>query len=334
MENQYIKQFPDLMKGKKIMYVHGFLSSAQSGTVRRISLTFPQAEVIARDLPPQPEEAMALLRALCEAEQPHLIIGTSMGGMLAEMLYGYDRILVNPAFRMGETMAERGLLGKQRFTNARADGQTELMVTKTLQKSYRDMTQNCFLHAADKGEQSRVFGLFGDQDDTGDNYPLFRAHYPNAIHFHGGHHLSDASFMSAVVPVVRWIDDKQQGRERQIVYIDYPTLMDSYGHQRSSMNKCFKALVERYSVYITAPAPTALAESMAQAARWVEENLSVPAWNRVIYTCNPALLYGDFRIALSPSSGFMGTEIALGSDAFKTWEDIIVYFERLQGIAG
>ena len=28
--NSYIKQFPDLMSGKKIMYVHGFLSSAQS----------------------------------------------------------------------------------------------------------------------------------------------------------------------------------------------------------------------------------------------------------------------------------------------------------------
>lgn len=33
--NPYIKQFPDLMAGKKIMYVHGFLSSAQSGTVNK-----------------------------------------------------------------------------------------------------------------------------------------------------------------------------------------------------------------------------------------------------------------------------------------------------------
>ena len=26
MENQYVKQFPGLMSGKKIMYVHGFAS--------------------------------------------------------------------------------------------------------------------------------------------------------------------------------------------------------------------------------------------------------------------------------------------------------------------
>ena len=29
--------------------------------------------------------------------------------------------------------------------------------------------------------------------------------------------------------------------------------------------------------------------------------------------------------------GFMGTLIKLGSDEFKTWEEIIVYFERLGG---
>ena len=34
--NQYIKQFPELFSGKKIMYVHGFGSSGQSGTVSRI----------------------------------------------------------------------------------------------------------------------------------------------------------------------------------------------------------------------------------------------------------------------------------------------------------
>ena len=88
--NPYIKQFPQIFKGKKIMYVHGFGSSGQSGTVTRIREVFPNATVIAPDLPIHPEEAMALLRQLCQQEQPDLIIGTSMGGMYTEMLYGYD----------------------------------------------------------------------------------------------------------------------------------------------------------------------------------------------------------------------------------------------------
>ena len=39
--NSYIKQYPDLMAGKKIMYVHGFASSGQSGTVTRLRQVLP-----------------------------------------------------------------------------------------------------------------------------------------------------------------------------------------------------------------------------------------------------------------------------------------------------
>ena len=46
-----------------------------------------------------------MLRKMADNEQPNLIIGTSMGGMYTEMLHGFDRILVNPAFAMGDTMS-------------------------------------------------------------------------------------------------------------------------------------------------------------------------------------------------------------------------------------
>lgn len=98
-ENQFVTQYPDLMQGKKIMYNHGFSSSAASGTVKLIRQTFPGAEVVAFDIPLHPEEGLELLRQKAEEEKPDLIIGTSMGGMYTEMLYGFDRICVNPASR-------------------------------------------------------------------------------------------------------------------------------------------------------------------------------------------------------------------------------------------
>ena len=61
-QNPYKKQFPELMRGKRIMYVHGFASSAQSGTVGRLRETFPEADVVAFDLPVDPHEALALLK--------------------------------------------------------------------------------------------------------------------------------------------------------------------------------------------------------------------------------------------------------------------------------
>lgn len=46
MENQFVKQYPELMRGKKIMYVHGFGSSAQSGTVQMLRTLMPNATVV------------------------------------------------------------------------------------------------------------------------------------------------------------------------------------------------------------------------------------------------------------------------------------------------
>ena len=126
--NPYIKQFPDLMAGKKIMYVHGFLSSAQSGTVKMLQELMPNATLLAEDIPVHPEEAIEMLQKMAETEKPDLIIGTSMGGMYTELLKGFDRILVNPAFEMGNTMSS--MTGKQEFQNPRKDGVNELMVNK------------------------------------------------------------------------------------------------------------------------------------------------------------------------------------------------------------
>ena len=144
MNNPYIKQLPELFSGKKILYVHGFGSSGQSGTVTRIRQVLPNAIVIAPDLPLHPQEAIELLHKTCDQEQPDLIIGTSMGGMYAEQLYGYDRILINPAFTIADTMQEHGLTGKQQFQNPRQDGVQEFYVDKALVKEYREVSERRF----------------------------------------------------------------------------------------------------------------------------------------------------------------------------------------------
>ena len=141
-DQTYIRQYPELFKGKKIMYVHGFGSSGQSGTVTRIREVLPNATVIAPDLPIRPEEAMALLHEVCEREQPNLIVGTSMGGMYTEMLYGYDRILVNPALQMGDTMKEHGMIGAQRFSNPRQDGVQDFIVTIKMMPFFTPFSQS------------------------------------------------------------------------------------------------------------------------------------------------------------------------------------------------
>ena len=330
MEIQIPRQFPDVMKGKKIMYVHGFGSSAQTGTVHRMRAMFPNAEVVARDMPVHPAEAIDLLHRLCETERPNLIIGTSMGGMYTEQLYGFDRILINPAFQIADTMREHGLTGKQQFFNPREDGVQEFYVDKALVKEYREVSERCF-SAVNDDERRRVWGLFGDQDTLVHTFDLFCEHYTQAAHFHGEHRMDDHSFLHGVVPVIRWIDDRQEGRERPMVYIAVETLMDSGGRPASSMLKAVEILIENYQVYFVGQAPTNRHAYLSDTQTWIEQHVSTPAHDHVVFTNRRDMLLGDYLIDVSPAKEFMGARIVFGSDEFKTWEDIIVYFQRLGG---
>mgnify|MGYP001013917268 FL=1 len=324
------KTYPALMEGKKIMYVHGFGSSGQSGTVTLLRTLMPAATVIAPDLPLHPAEALALLRQTCDAEKPDLIIGTSMGGMYAEMLRGTDRILINPAFEMGDTMVKHNMVGKQTFQSPRTDGIQDFIVTKALVNEYKEITTLLF-DGIDEAEQQRVIGLFGDEDTSVDTFDLFAQHYPTAIHFHGGHRLTDKVAMHYLMPLIRQIDDKQTGRQRPIVFIHANTLADSYQKPMPSMHKAYEMLIENYDVYILAPSPTNAPEQITAQLAWVEQYLNAPAFNRVVFSNNANLLYGDYLISRHEHPNFLGSSILFGGNDLKTWDDVIVFFDRLGG---
>ena len=330
MENQYKKTFSNLMVGKKIIYVHGFMSAGSTHTAQILRDYMPQATVIAPDLPIHPEEAMELLRNLVKTEIPALIIGTSMGGMYTEMLYGVDRICVNPAFQMGSTITESNMMGKQVYQNERQDGEKEVIVTKALVKEYEDIITHCFAQVTEE-EQLKVFGLFGDEDPIVHTFDLFSEHYTQAIHFHGEHRLIEKAIFHYLMPVIRWIDDRQEGRERRTVLISQDTLADGYGKPKSSLHKAYELLLDNYNVYFVSPAPTNNPSVITEQQAWIEETFSAPAWNHAIFTNQPQLLYGDYFISSTEQPDFLGTVLRFGSDEFKTWEEIITYFERLGG---
>ena len=324
-ENPYIKQFPDLMAGKTVLYVHGFASSGQSGTVTRLRTVMPQARVIAPDLPVNPHEAIALLHTICEQEKPNLIIGTSMGGMYTEQLRGFDRICVNPALEIAETMRAHGMTGTQQFQNPRQDGVQEFYVDKALVKEYREVSEQRFQGITPEDEQ-RVYGLFGDKDDLVDTLGMFSEHYSQYTKFHGEHRMDDKSYMHSVVPVIRWIDDQQEHRQRPIIYIGIETMMDEYRKPVSSVQKAVRQLIEHYEVFFVAPAV-----EYAKTASWLTEHIGVPAWHHTVYTFRRDLLYGDYLISREKEGDTMATLLEYGSDTFKTWEDVIEYFSRLGG---
>lgn len=339
MENQYIKQFPELMAGKTVLYIHGFGSSGQSGTVARLRQVLPNAHVVAPDVPVHPEEALPLLHEICENEQPALILGTSMGGMYTEQLYGYDRICINPALCIADTMQAHGMTGTQTFQNPRLDGVQQFYVDKALVKEYRQISEQRF-GGVNAEERTRVYGVFGDRDDIVNTFDIFHEQYPLATHFHGEHRMDDRSFMHAVLPVIRWIDDQQEKRERPIIYIGVESGISpapiSGGRSvsglsldrkpASSFQKAVRELIERYQVFFVAPT-----EGYAETTAWLEEYINVPAWRHTIFTDRRNLLLGDYLIECEETKDSMATRLEFGSDTFKTWEDLLEYFSHLGG---
>jgi hypothetical protein len=272
---------------------------------------------------------MELLRSVVASEKPDLVIGTSMGGMYSEMLYGIDRIIVNPAFQLADTLLKNNGLGRREFHNKRADGETSFLVTKTLLEHFREVSSHCFAQAVE--DHDRVFGLFGTRDNLVHTFDLFREHYPQAIHFDGEHHLNDSVIVHSLLPVIQRIDDRQNGTERPVIYISIDALRDERSQQRSSAMKAFKYLLESYNLFIIAPSPTYDSEYIKGVQVWTKDIVAVPAFEHLIFTNQRHLLLGDYLIDAIPCKDFMGTQLHFGDDTFKTWEDIIEFFSRLGG---
>ena len=137
--------------------------------------------------------------------------------------------------------------------------------------------------------------------------------------------------MHAVLPVIRWIDDYQEGRERPVVYIGMETMADNRHLPLPSSQKAVRQLIEHYQVYFVAPALSACPDAYGATTAWLEQYVNVPAWGHTVFTNQRQLLYGDYLIENVETAGAMATSVVFGSDTFKTWDDIIGYFDRLGG---
>ena len=210
----------------------------------------------------------------------------------------------------------------------------DFIVTKALVEEYKAVTAQCFAGVTDEESRERVYGLFGDEDPVVHTMDIFAEHYRNAVSFHGEHRMNDKILLHSVIPVVQWIDDRQSGRTRPIIYISIDALRDARGNQQSSAVKAYRFLLENYTIYIVATAPTNAPEYITGVTDWAKETVNVPAWNHIVFTNRKDLLYGDYLIDPSDDFGaadFAGTRIAFGDDTFKTWEEIIEFFGRLGG---
>lgn len=195
---------------KKILYVHGMSSSGSSSTARTLKELLSSysecIEILSPDIPIEPKIALQTLKELCEQEKPDLIIGTSMGGMFTQQLFGYKKVLINPAFHVSKSM--RTKLGHMAFLNPRKDGATYYEITEKMCDDCQEMEAHQF-EGITEFDTENTYGFFGINDVVVNCYDEFCQYYKKAFKFDGGHRPSVENIKELIEKIIIRILDKK-----------------------------------------------------------------------------------------------------------------------------
>jgi len=170
----------------KILFIHGLASSGAYKMASSLRILLKPCEVIAPDVPIEPDKALALLQGICREQHPDLVIGLSLGGFWAQKLRGYRKILVNPSFHVSRLM--RTMVGEVEYLSPRADGAVSFTITPGICDAYEAMEAVQFEGLTEE-ERRLSRGLFADADERvrcGDEFEL---HYPGRGTSYPGAHL-------------------------------------------------------------------------------------------------------------------------------------------------
>lgn len=195
------------------MYVHGFASSGSSGTVMALRRHLEGWQVVAPDLPVDPFEALELLRGIVCDEQPCIVVGTSMGGMYTQQLWGVPRIVVNPSFEMSRTLLF-GKMGRNKYMSKRKDGAVEFRIDKAVVERFKEMEKQQFCGITEE-EKKLVIGLFGDKDPIVHFQPLMAQLYGDerCRWFNGEHRLNDTVVKKVLIPLIHELTGDEAERK-------------------------------------------------------------------------------------------------------------------------
>ena len=192
---------------KKLMYLHGSASAGYSRTSMGILKYLPEDwQLLTPDCQVDAEECLQMLKELCEREKPDLIIGSSQGGYYAQMLRGYKRICVNPAFDMSND--EDVKVGSHQFVVNRLDGVQKYTITPEMQEEYRRLEAHQFEGITDF-DCENCYGLFGDKDtDYGHCKAIFAEYYKHLYTFPGGHKMEYDEIGKYLMPQIKELVNK------------------------------------------------------------------------------------------------------------------------------
>lgn len=169
----------------KILFIHGLASSGAYKMADILRHLLAPCELIAPDVPIEPDKAFAMLRELCATERPDLIVGHSLGGFWAQQLRGFRKALVNPDFHASALM--RTMTGEVKYLSPRANGEESFIIDEALCAAYEEREKALF-DGLDARETAITLGFFAESDELVQSFDEFESHYPGrGVRYPGGH---------------------------------------------------------------------------------------------------------------------------------------------------
>ena len=194
----------EIFRPERVLFIHGLASSGAYKMSSSLRILLKPAEILAPDVPIEPEDALRMLRRLCEERRPDLIVGLSLGGFWAQKLRGYRKILVNPDFHVSRLM--RTMTGEVEYLSPRADGSRSFMLTEEICQGYEAVEKTEF-DGLDSHEISLTRAMFADSDELVHCGPEFALHYPSrGVSYPGKHLPTYPELKNYLVPLVRDFD--------------------------------------------------------------------------------------------------------------------------------
>lgn len=170
----------------KILFIHGLASSGSYKMANSLRILLKPCELIAPDVPIDPDEALTLLQTICRQSCPDLVVGLSLGGFWAQKLRGYRKILVNPDFHVSKLM--RTMIGEQKYLSPRQNGDTSFVISEEMCDRYEAIEKTEFDFLSDE-EIALTTGMFADHDELVNCGDEFKKHYPGRFIGYPGAHL-------------------------------------------------------------------------------------------------------------------------------------------------
>ena len=154
---------------KKLLYIHGLGSGANSHTSKALRESLRNVEVYAPEIPQDPTEAYNFLVEFYRKNVPDIIVGSSLGGFYASLIGGCYKILINPAPVPHESIRNALGLGNYEYFSERSDGREFYTLTEDFYRKLEELYHHFYSECIDEEFRYETYAIIGLNDSLLDS---------------------------------------------------------------------------------------------------------------------------------------------------------------------